>query len=94
LVLKKLLVLIAILLELPEDYFVVKHEYEKASDDYLCYVRHCKKMSLSFKVDELLTFAENLPSSYGARMGDHQRQVSPWPYVVFGLVGAVTKTDK
>lgn len=39
LVLKKLLVLLAILLELPEQYFVERHEYDKASDDYLCYVR-------------------------------------------------------
>lgn len=38
LVLKKLLVLLAILLELPEQYFVERHEYDKASDDYLCYV--------------------------------------------------------
>jgi len=38
LVLKKLLVLIAILLELPEQYFVERHEYEKPSGDYLCYV--------------------------------------------------------
>ncbi|KAF9459397.1 hypothetical protein BDZ94DRAFT_1382076 [Collybia nuda] len=37
LVLKKLLVLLAILLELPEQYFVERHEYDKASDDYLCY---------------------------------------------------------
>lgn len=39
LVLKKLLVLIAILLELPEQYFVEMHDYDKASGDYLCYVR-------------------------------------------------------
>lgn len=37
LVLKKLLVLIAILLELPEQYFVERHEYDKSSGDYLCY---------------------------------------------------------
>jgi isopenicillin N synthase-like dioxygenase len=37
LVLKKLLILIAILLELPEQYFVERHEYEQSSGDYLCY---------------------------------------------------------
>ncbi|KAE9393094.1 Clavaminate synthase-like protein [Gymnopus androsaceus JB14] len=36
-ILKKLLILCAILLELPEQHFVKLHDYAKKSDDYLCY---------------------------------------------------------
>lgn len=38
-VIRKLFVLFAIILELPEDYFVERHQYEKPSEDHLRYVR-------------------------------------------------------
>jgi isopenicillin N synthase-like dioxygenase len=37
-VLRKLFVLLAIILELPENYFVDAHDYEQASDDHLRYM--------------------------------------------------------
>ena len=58
LVLKKLLVLIAILLELPEQYFVERHEYEKPSGDYLCYVCELFKCFASVNADEPRIFLE------------------------------------
>ncbi|ESK87420.1 flavonol synthase [Moniliophthora roreri MCA 2997] len=36
-VLRPICILLAIGLELPEDYFVKMHEYDKSSEDYLCY---------------------------------------------------------
>lgn len=38
-VIQKLLVLFAIILELPETYFVDRHSYEAPSEDHLRYVR-------------------------------------------------------
>jgi isopenicillin N synthase-like dioxygenase len=37
-VIRKLLVLFAIILELPENYFVERHHYEEPSEDHLRYV--------------------------------------------------------
>ena len=38
-VIRKLMVLFAIILELPEDYFVERHAYERPSEDHMRYVR-------------------------------------------------------
>jgi isopenicillin N synthase-like dioxygenase len=38
-VVKKLMVLFAIILELPEEYFVERHAYNRPSEDHLRYVR-------------------------------------------------------
>lgn len=38
-VVRKLFVLFAIILELPENYFVDRHEYSRPSEDHLRYVR-------------------------------------------------------
>lgn len=39
-VVRKLMVLFAIILELPEQYFVEMHAYDKASEDHMRYVRY------------------------------------------------------
>jgi hypothetical protein len=65
LVLKKLLVLIAILLELPEQYFVERHEYDKPSGDYLCYVRKLFKCFPYINAHEPRIFVEIISCPYG-----------------------------
>jgi len=42
-VIRKLLVLFALVLELPEDYFTASHEYEQSSDCHLRYMKYHKK---------------------------------------------------
>lgn len=42
-VVRKLLVLFALVLELPEDYFLQTHEYEQSSDCHLRYMKYHKK---------------------------------------------------
>lgn len=45
-VIRKLMVLFAIILELPEQYFVERHAYDNASEDHLRYVRYDKSSKL------------------------------------------------
>lgn len=47
-VIRKLFVLFAIVLELPENYFVDRHHYDAPSEDHLRYV--CKVLSLPFSI--------------------------------------------
>lgn len=49
-VIRKLFVLFAIILQLPENYFVDRHNYDQPSEDHLRYVSHSSLRSLYLKL--------------------------------------------
>ena len=54
-VIRKLMVLFALILELPEDYFVERHEYDRPSEDHMRYVRNaCKIKSWRLTVNKMI----------------------------------------
>lgn len=69
---KPLLVLIALVLELPEDYFIKLHDYNEASDDYLCYVCLTKYRSKSM---ELANLPPSLQKIYHPRTDEEWKAI-------------------